>query len=182
MIKKQDENQAGGKQSTERPQERQQKPEQQIRNRANNHRPNSNQRVQNQPRHQGSEQNVGGQTSNSKDGQARSAAQSKQGGNGTNKVNNQSQTRSAVKGMRNQNDRHDGHFREGSQSRGYYRDKSGNNDRDSQPRQYAGSSSSKYGSSLRNRAEETIDDIKEDIVRLEKEINLEIKEIKSLKL
>lgn len=34
----------------------------------------------------------------------------------------------------------------------------------------------------RIKVEETIDDIKEDITRIEKEINLEIKEIKSLKL
>jgi hypothetical protein len=33
----------------------------------------------------------------------------------------------------------------------------------------------------RNRAEETIDDIKHDILRLEKEIELEIREIRSLK-
>jgi len=41
--------------------------------------------------------------------------------------------------------------------------------------------SGRYGNS-RNRAEETIEDIKRDIMRIEKEIELEIKEIRSLKL
>lgn len=52
-------------------------------------------------------------------------------------------------------------------------------DRGREKRQY-----SRIGSnySQRNAANETIDDIKEDIVRIEKEIRLEIKEIKSLKL
>jgi hypothetical protein len=55
-------------------------------------------------------------------------------------------------------ERHEGHGR-------YYRDR--NNDR---------------VGALRNRADETIDDIKEDIIRIEKEIDLEIKEIRSMKL
>lgn len=43
---------------------------------------------------------------------------------------------------------------------------------------------SQYGSSRygRNRADETIEDIRTDIMRIEKEIELEIKEIRSLKL
>jgi hypothetical protein len=41
-------------------------------------------------------------------------------------------------------------------------------------------STQKYNSRIRT--EETVDDIKEDIARIEKEIDLEIKEIRSLKL
>lgn len=37
-------------------------------------------------------------------------------------------------------------------------------------------------SSLKYKSEETIDDIREDIARIEKEIHMEIKEIRSLKL
>ena len=63
------------------------------------------------------------------------------------------------------------HTRENGSGRSFYRD------RDSLPRQ---TSIPKY--SGRARIEETIEDIKEDIISIEKEIELEIKEIKSLKL
>jgi hypothetical protein len=68
------------------------------------------------------------------------------------------------------------HNRENS-PKGFYRD------RDAQQRPYGGASStsaSRYGS--RNRTEETVEDIKKDIIRIEKEIELEIKEIKAMKL
>ena len=68
------------------------------------------------------------------------------------------------------------HGREGNPNRNVYRE------RENQPRQYSNSISSSSKYSYRNRAEETIDDIKEDILRIEKEIDMEIKEIKNLKL
>lgn len=78
---------------------------------------------------------------------------------------------------------HDQRGKDNGQPRGYYRDREKLRDaeRDAQPRQHTGISQSRYGNQ-RNRAEETIDDIKQDIIRLEKEIDLEIKEIRSMKL
>lgn len=184
MVRKQDENQAGSGQSAERTQGGQQKPEQQLRNRVNNPGYNQNQRGQNQSHQQSGGQVIGVQGSSHKDGQGHNQSQPVQGGQGLNQSHSQSQPRNAALGTRSQPDRHDGHPRENSQNRGYYRDRNREGDRDTQPRQYAAASSSggRYGNSLRNRAEETIEDIKEDIIRLEKEIELEIKEIKSLKL
>jgi hypothetical protein len=89
--------------------------------------------------------------------------------------NNQYQNRSNEQGGKERGDRPEGgRPRDGGQNRGYYRD------RDNQPRQHQQSSGPRFNT--RNRAEETIDDIKEDITRIEKEIELEIKEIRSLKL
>jgi len=68
--------------------------------------------------------------------------------------------------------------RENVQQRSFYRDR----DKDTQLRQHSAASGTRYGSVIRNKAEETIEDIKLDIIRLEKEIELEIKEIRSLKL
>jgi len=64
-----------------------------------------------------------------------------------------------------------GNMREGISNKGFYRDRNRNKS----------TGSGRYANN-RGRAEETIDDIKKDIVRIEKEIELEIKEIKSLKL
>ena len=79
---------------------------------------------------------------------------------------------------------HEQHGRESGQQRGYYRDreKPRDSERDVQPRQHSGAQQGRYGNNQRSRAEETIDDIKQDIIRLEKEIDLEIMEIRSMKL
>jgi hypothetical protein len=69
--------------------------------------------------------------------------------------------------------------RNNSQQRGYSRDRS--KETVAQRQRYPGSSGRSHESS-RNKSEETIEDIKQDIIRLEKEIDLEIKEIRSLKL
>ena len=55
-------------------------------------------------------------------------------------------------------------------------------ERDNQHRPYSNSNSIASRFSSRNRSEETIEDIKAEIIRIEKEIDLEIKEIKSMKL
>lgn len=68
---------------------------------------------------------------------------------------------------------HDSYNRENSRQRGYYRDKGKGADRDHQ--KYSGRHTHK------SREEETIEDIKRDIERIEKEIELEIKEIRSMK-
>jgi CCR4-NOT transcriptional regulation complex NOT5 subunit len=57
-----------------------------------------------------------------------------------------------------------------------------NSRRDGHCRQSYVSKSTQSRYRNRVKAEETIDDIKEDIVRIEKEIELEMKEIRSLKL
>lgn len=189
MVKKQDETQAGIRQSAEKPQSgqqkvEQQKTEQQARNRLNSQGYNQNQRGQNQLYQQSGGPAVMAKVSNNRDGQGYNQGHSGQNGQGLNQKHNQSQLRNSSQGSRSQPDRHDGNPREISQNKGYYRDRNRDNDRDAQPRQYTGTSSSgaKYGNSLRNKPDETIDDIKEDIIRLEKEIELEIKDIKSLKL
>ncbi len=61
--------------------------------------------------------------------------------------------------------------------RGYYRD---NASRQTQGQGHSGQTYQRYQS--RVRAEETTEDIKADIVRIEKEIELEIKEIKTMRL
>ena len=82
--------------------------------------------------------------------------------------------------MRNQTERQEG----AGPNRRYHERNERNREagRNSQQRQHSGASGGRFGGAVKNRAEETIDDIKEDIVRLEKEIKLEINEIKSLKL
>lgn len=92
----------------------------------------------------------------------------------------QSQPQSVQKGNNFGLRNNEGHSREGMQQRGYYRERNRDADRDLQHK-HSGQSYGKYGNAQRNRAEETIDDIKQDIIRLEKEIELEIKEIRSLK-
>ena len=96
--------------------------------------------------------NYSGTAQSPREGQAHNPAQPRQS------QPHQSQPRNVSQASRTMPEKHEGHGR-------YYRDR--NNDR---------------FSSVRNRADETIDDIKEDIVRLEKEIDLEIKEIRSMKL
>jgi hypothetical protein len=183
MVRKQDEIQTGSVQNAEKKQGGQQKPEQQLRNRVNHQGYNQSQRGQNQSYHQSGGQAAGVQIINHKDNTGNNQNQSGQSGQVANQGHNQSQTRNNLQGLKNPAERHEGHPREGVQNRGYYREKNRDNDREN-IRQYAGAASpgGKYGNILRNRAEETIDDIKEDITRLEKEIELEIKEIKSLKL
>jgi hypothetical protein len=69
--------------------------------------------------------------------------------------------------------------RDGGQQRGHNRDRSREMiSQRSRQSGFSGRSPDNY----RSRSEETIEDIKQDIIRLEKEIDLEIKEIKSLKL
>lgn len=65
----------------------------------------------------------------------------------------------------------------GNGARNYHRESSSSASRDNLPRT---GNSSRYGS--KSRAAETIDDIKIDIARIEKEIELEIKEIRSMRL
>jgi len=67
---------------------------------------------------------------------------------------------------------------EGHSSQRGYRDRS--RDTDKELKHYA-QPYGKHGGTQKSRAEETIEDIKQDIIRIEKEIALEIKEIRSLK-
>lgn len=156
MVDKNTEKNQGGQQKSEQP-----------RTRSNYHRYNQGQRNHNQNRAQNSVKNPDAQNPNT--------AQSN---------HSQSGPRNMNRGPRvhEQQPRENGQQpRESGQQRGYYRDRVRDNDKDAQPRQHTAVSAGRYGA-LRNRAEETIDDIKLDITRLEKEIDLEIKEIRSLKL
>lgn len=202
MVKNQDDKQSPsvGTQTAGKAPGGQQKPEQQMRNKANRNSYNQNPRRQNQSRQQSGGQS-GGQGAGQGSGQSNGQGAGAQGSSPkesygynhnqptppvqkSNQSNNQSQTRGVAPVNRNQTDRKDVSPRDNGQNRANYREKNKENDRDCRPRQYSGTSSTphKYGNSLRNRAEETIDDIKEDIIRIEKEIDLEIKEIKSMKL
>lgn len=67
---------------------------------------------------------------------------------------------------------------EGHNAQRGYRDRIRDADKDQ--KHYA-QSYAKHTGTQKSRAEETIDDIKQDIIRIEKEIELEIKEIRSLK-
>lgn len=173
MVGKNNINQTGNNVNTEKSEPGQQKSEQPQRNRSNYQRYNQGQRTQNQNRPQNSTPNST-QNSDAHDtankepkGQSRKAAQNSHFQPGPRNNNRGARTNETQP-------------RENGQQRGYYRDRVRDNDRDSQPRQH--SASGRYGNITRNRAEETIDDIKLDIVRIEKEIDLEIKEIRSLKL
>lgn len=132
-----------------------QKPERQTNNRYNRNY-NNNQRNQNQSGKKGFDHGTAAQ------GQTQ-AVQSQ--------PHNQSQPRRPVQSSKPQAEKIDGNTRENAPNKGYYRDRNRNKP----------VNSGRFINN-RNKAEETIDDIKEDIVRLEKEIELEIKEIKSLKL
>ena len=207
MLRKQDENQAVDRQRAERYQSgqkrgeqqkpeqqrgEQQKPEQQrgekqrseqqTHSRANNQGYNQNQQEKKQLHQQGVGQTAGVQASNNREVQGRNQSQQAQAGQDFNQGRIQTQSKIGTQAVRNQSNRQDAYSKESRQSSGFYRDR--NTDRDIQPRQYAGASTSggRHGYNTRNRVEETIEDIKEDIIRLEKEIELEIKEIKSLKL
>jgi len=70
---------------------------------------------------------------------------------------------------------HDSYSRDNSRQRGYYRDRGKGGDRDHQKH------SGRHGNTHKGREEETIEDIRRDIERIEKEIELEIKEIRSMK-
>lgn len=180
MVKKQDENQAGNGQNSEKNQNGQQKPDQQVRARNNNQGYNQNQRGQNQFRQHGGGQTEGTRSQAHKEGQNGSQNQA---GQGNNQAHNQFQPRNNVQGSRNQSERQEGFTRENNPNRHFRdRNKERDNDRDGQQRQYGSPAGGRFGNGLRIRADETIDDIKEDIIRLEKEIELEIKEIRSLKL
>lgn len=203
MVK--NENQAEGVQNADKPQgsqqrndkqrPEQQRPEYQGRSRNNSQSAGQGQnqggtqgnpqvqRVQSQPRHQGVSLNNPAQGQGRRDGRIQNQSQSQNKPDpGSPTVSpaqhTQTQPRNNQPNQRNQAERHEGFQKEGGQNRGFYR----NNERDNQPRQrIVQSSGSRYGGP-RSKAEETIDDIKEDIIRLEKEIELEMKEIKSLKL
>ncbi len=141
------------------------KSEQQQRNRNNNTKGYQS-RKQNNPRNSDTQNahNRGGQANN------------KDSSNGSQNQGHQSGPRNNNHGSRS----HDGYNKESNQSKGYYRDRN-REDRDTQSRRHSSSSCGKHSNMKRNRAEETIDDIKHDILRLEKEIELEIREIRSLK-
>lgn len=147
----------------------QQRSEQPQRNRSNYQRYNQGQKSQNQSRTQNSTQSPDAQSVANKDPKG-------QGQKATQNSHFQSGPRNNNRGART----NETQPRENGQQRGYYRDRVRDNDRDPQPRQH--SASGRYGNITKNRVEETIDDIKLDIIRLEKEIDLEIMEIRSLKL
>lgn len=156
MVDKNTEKNQGGQQKSEQP-----------RTRSNYYRYNQGQRNHNQNRTQNS--------AKSPDAQNPGTAQNNHFHSGSKNLNRGSKAH-------DQQARENGQQpRESGQQRSYYRDRVRDNDKDVQPRQHTAASAGRYGA-LRNRAEETIDDIKLDIIRLEKEIELEIKEIKSLKL
>ena len=197
MVKRQDETQNGVRESTEKTQNIQPKveykrPEQQIRNRVNSQGYHQNQRVQNQLHQKNSVPVTGEQVSSSKEGQGTNQSRLVQVVQNPIQGHNQPQFRNNTQGPRNLTNHHEGspreanpreaNPREAGQNKGFYRDRSKDSERDTQPRQYSSPPGGRYGNSLRNKPEETIEDIKEDIVRLEKEIELEIKDIKSLKL
>jgi len=146
--------------NTEKNQGGQQRSEQ-PRNRSNYHRYNQGQRNHNQNRTQSSAKNP--------EAHEQSTAQ-----NG--------HLQAASKGFNRGSRTHEQQNRESGQQRSFNRDRLRDNERDAQPRQHSAMSGGRYGNALRNKAEETIDDIKLDIIRLEKEIELEIKEIRDLKL
>ena len=74
---------------------------------------------------------------------------------------------------------YDGFNRDNARQRGYRRDKGKGADRDNQ--KHSAQSHGRYGHSRKSREDETIEDIKRDILRIEKEIELEIREIRSMK-
>jgi hypothetical protein len=205
------ENQAEGVQNADKPQgsqqrpekqrPEQQKPEYQGRNRNNNQGGGQGQnhggiqgnpqvqRVQNQPRQQGVNPSNIAQGQSRREGhilnQSQNQNKSDQGSQAVSQTvsqvqHTQTQPRNNPQNQRSQPERHDGFQKEGGQNKGFYRSRE--SERDSQPRQRTVQPSGSRYSGPRIRAEETIDDIKEDIIRLEKEIELEMKEIKSLKL
>lgn len=131
---------------------------------------NSNAKGQYQARQQNGARSADTQNAPNKDAQNQNKDASRQG-------QFQTGSRSNNHGQRN----HDGRSRENAQPRGYYRDRNREADKDTQARQHGGTGFGRHSNAPRNRAEETIEDIKQDIIRLEKEIELEIKEIRSLK-
>ncbi len=140
----------------------------QQRNRANNQ--NFNTKGQYQPRQQNAQRNADTQIALNKDAQSQNKDALRTG-------QNQSGPRNNNHGPRN----HDSHNRDNGQTRGYYRDRNREVDKDAQLRQHTMPAFTRHQAVQRVKAEETIDDIKQDIIRLEKEIELEIKEIRSLK-
>jgi hypothetical protein len=75
-------------------------------------------------------------------------------------------------------------YRDGSGQRGnnYFRDNGYSKQNYSNSNSRSNSGYNNHRMSNRVKAEETIDDIKADINRIEKEIDLELKEIKSLRI
>lgn len=178
MVKKYEENQDGNGHNVEKGQNRYQKPEQQSRGRTNNSF-GRNQRGQ-PPRQQAGEQGEIAKGQVHTEAQGGSQGRSGQDGPDSNQPRGQFQPRNNAQGMRNQTERQEG----AGPNRRYHERNERNREagRNSQQRQHSGASGGRFGGAVKNRAEETIDDIKEDIARLEKEIKLEINEIKSLKL
>ena len=169
MVSKNDNNRRNGEQVQGEQQEQKSKPEQTQERTQEHPSERSAERTQERPqyqnRNQGHYQNQNGGQRQNQVGQNPNQGQN----------NNQIQNKNNEQVAKAQNERPEGgRPREGGQNRGYYRD--------SQQRQHSSSQPSAPRYSSRNRVEETIDDIKEDIVRIEKEIEMEINEIKSLKL
>lgn len=190
MVKKQDEIQDGSRQETDKIHNVQQraehrKPEQHSRINSQSYR--QNQRGQNQY-HQKSSVPVAipvaaEQASEKKESQTAGQNHPVQAAQNTSQNHNPAQQRSSAQSLRNLTNHHENNSREAGQGKGYYRDRNKDADRESQPRQYPSPpGGGRFNPNLRNKPEETIDDIKEDIIRLEKEIELEIKDIRSLKL
>lgn len=161
-------------------------------NQGNAHVNPQGQRVQNQPRHQGGGLGNASQSQGNRDGHIQNHSQpqnqnkTEQGNQAVSQtMHTQVQPRNTQQNQnqRTQPERHEAVQKEGTQNtqnKGFYRGR--DNDRDNQPRQRVVQSSASRYSGPRAKAEETIEDIKEDIIRLEKEIELEMKEIRSLKL
>lgn len=190
MVKKQDEIQDGNRQEAEKIQNAHQKAEHRKpelqRNRGNSQGYNQNQHGQNQFRQKN---NVPAAVpvaaepaSGSREGQATSQSHPVQASQNASQSHSPVQPRSNVPNPRNLTNHHENNPRESGQGKSYYRDRNKDTERDSQPRQYPSASGARYSPGFRNKPEETIDDIKQDIIRLEKEIDLEIKDIKSMKL
>jgi hypothetical protein len=161
MVKKSNEIQtaADGAADTDKVQNTQPKSEQ--RSRPNHQNPNT--KGQYQARQQNGARSAETQSAPNKDAQAQNKDASRQ-----------AQFQSGQRGSNHGQRSHEGRSRENNpQFRGYYRDRNRDADKDAH--------FSRHSNVQRNRADETIDDIKQDIIRIEKEIELEIKEIRSLK-
>lgn len=173
MVSKNDFNRKNGEQGQGDQQEQKSRPEQ-TQGRTQQERPSerSAERTHERPPYQHRNQ---GQYQNQNGGQRQNQAVQNVNHGQNPQNSNQPQNKNNDPAVKAQNDRPEGgRPREGGQNRGYYRDNQQRPHTSSQP------SGPRYSS--RNRVEETIDDIKEDIIRIEKEIEMEIKEIKSLKL
>ena len=164
MARRQDGTQADNKRNddkfTDRQQKSERKQDQMTRGRANNYRQNQRGQKQFNKKNNTAEGQAG---SNSRDIRDINQDQSEHSSPSFNSTHSQPQYKSAANVSRRHSERYDGSSKDTGSGKYNNRNR-------------------RYGNSLRNKPEETIEDIKDDIVRLEKEIELEIKDIRSLKL